>query len=59
MNIKGFEIDTDKEAHSFAYLVGDTFEIYYDGFTLIKQNCSIEEVKEICEKLNIDGSELY
>lgn len=53
MIFKDFEIDTTKEIDSVAYLSNDIFEIYFDGFTL-KKKCTVEEVKQICIKNNIE-----
>ena len=53
MRLKEFEIDTHKKVQDAAYYINGTFEIYFEGFTLIKENCTIEQGKEVCNKLGI------
>jgi hypothetical protein len=55
MKIKGFEVDTHgKKQISAAYYVNQTFEVYFEGFTLIKENCSIKQGKKICKQIGIE-----
>jgi len=55
MRIKGFEIDTHSQKPiSAAYYVNKTFEVYFDGFTIVKENCSIKQGKKICKQIGIE-----
>jgi hypothetical protein len=62
MKIKEFEVDThEKKPINAAYYVNKTFEVYFDGFTIIKENCSIKQGKKICKQIGIEwewGDEL-